>query len=158
MTRVVSTAAIVALALAVLGTGCNSSETSQTSVKSSVQAIPQRTATQVVPRPKNTRDIDASGLLEELAAAGLTAEELGPAQVSTDHSSRFPEPPRSTLWLRISDGQGNSEQMTFVEFGSWKTAAEVDAKPINGFAVRNWYVLGIVSNHFVSAVTHAVDG
>jgi hypothetical protein len=75
-----------------------------------------------------------------------------------DDLSRFPEEPRSAVVLRLSDGRGNSEAMTFVELGSWKAAAEMDAKPVNGFAVRNWFVLGIVSNYFVDRITDALDG
>jgi hypothetical protein len=92
-----------------------------------------------------------------LSDAGLETTELGPAQISLDDSSRFPEEPRSTIVLRVSDRDGNSTPLTFVEFGSWKTAAELDKKPVNGFAVRNWFVLGITSTHFVDLVTAALD-
>jgi hypothetical protein len=159
MVRFALTIAVVAAVAAVLSTGCGSSEPSDATVHAAAaEGVPQSSRGPALARPKNTKRMDADELLEKLTAAGLVAEELGPAQVSTNHLSRFPEEPRSTLWLRISDGQGNSEPMTFVEFGSWKAAAEVDTKPINGFAARNWFVLGIVSNHFVTAVTQALDG
>jgi hypothetical protein len=160
MVPVVTTAAFVALATAaLLVSGCRSSEPADAAVHAAAgQAVTHPPREPALARPKNTKRLDADQLVEKLAAAGLVAEELGPAQVSTNHLSRFPEEPRSTLWLRISDGQGNSEPMTFVEFGSWKAAADVDAKPVNGFAARNWFVLGIVSNHFVTAVTQALDG
>ena len=106
---------------------------------------------------KNTKKIKASDLVEKLASAGLETKDLGAASIHMDDLSRFPEEPRSTLYLKVSDGKGNATPMTFVEFGSWKVAAKVDEKPINGFAVRNWFVLGIVNNYFVERVHDALD-
>jgi hypothetical protein len=142
--------ASVSLVAVVLLGGCSASDTGN-------NAAASRTASRAQAAPKNTKRIDASDLLEKLAAAGLETKDLGPASISVDHASRFPEKPRSTLALRVSDGAGNSESMTFVEFSSWKTAAAMDAKPVNGFAVRNWFVLGIVSNYFVEKITAAVS-
>ncbi len=145
----------VALAAAMSFAGCGASDTTQNTVYAS--------AGQPAPRPKNTKRISASDLVGKLASAGLEAKgleakDLGAAQMSEDDVSRFPEEPRSTLRLRVSDGQGNSAPMTFVEFGSWKAAAALDAKPVNGFAVRNWFVLGTVNNYFVKRVSEALAG
>jgi hypothetical protein len=74
-----------------------------------------------------------------------------------DDSSRFPEEALSTLVLRVSDGEGNASPLTFVEFSSWKAAAELDATPVNGFAVRNWFVLGATNNHFKKLVSQALE-
>lgn len=120
------------------------------------QPLLQRSSPPPASRPQNTKRLGARDLLDQLASAGLTTQDLGPAQLDIDDTSRFPEEARSTMVLRISDGQGNSEAMTFIEFGSWKAAAALDAKPINGFAVRNWFVRGIVSNYFVDLVTEAL--
>lgn len=130
---------VAALAAVVLIAGCGSSGTSGSATSNT-----------------GRKSITARTLMERLAAAGMEIRDLGPASISVDHASRFPETPRSTIALRVSDGQGNSESMTFVEFSSWKAAAALDEKPVNGFAVRNWFVLGIVSSYFVDKITNAV--
>ncbi|MBZ0268313.1 hypothetical protein K8I85_09155 [bacterium] len=107
-------------------------------------------------RPANTKLVRAEKLVRKLESAGLHVEELGAAQIDMDVRSRFSEEPRSTVVLRIADGDGNSAPMTFLEFGSWKAAAELDAKPVNGFAVRNWFVLGTTSTYFVVRVREAL--
>jgi hypothetical protein len=139
--------------VAVLSAGCVSSDSSGQSAPSTARNTQK---SQELKKPANTQSLAARHLVTKLAQAGLEPKELGPAQISLDDSSRFPEEARSTMVVRISDADGNSEAMTFVEFGSWKAAAKLDAKPINGFAVRNWFVLGTASNYFVDLVTNAL--
>jgi hypothetical protein len=139
--RITLATGIAALAAIVLTADCSSPGTSANAASKS---------------GRKTKSITAVALMEKLAAAGLETRDIGPASISVDHASRFPETPRSTLALRVSDGQGNSETMTFVEFSSWKAAAALDDKPVNGFVVRNWFVLGIVSTYFVDKITNAV--
>lgn len=153
MYRVLTTVVVV-FAAAVFCVGCDSSGTSQ----ETAHVSPQKAKRQQEPqRPKNTKRVKAGDMMDKLMAAGLGVEEMGAASIPMDDLSRFPEEPRSTLLLRISDGQGDSSPMTFVEFGSWKTAATVDEKPINGFAVRNWFVHGTTSKYFVKLVTKALE-
>ncbi|GJM44513.1 MAG: hypothetical protein DHS20C21_13550 [Gemmatimonadota bacterium] len=159
MDRLFTTAScVVLLAGAMVLAGCGGSDTSHPVVSSSAAGSSYLPSSQPAPaRPSNTKRLSSRDLLDQLAAAGLGTEDLGAPRISLDDSSRFPEDARSTLLLRVSDGQGNSEPMTFVEFGSWKAAAKLDAKPVNGFAVRNWFVLGTTSNHFVKLVSDALS-
>jgi hypothetical protein len=162
MRPVVTSTVLAALAAAAFGAGCGSPEPPRgAALQASVPGgAPQPTSPREpeLVRPRNTQRLDADDLLDRLADARIAAEDRGPARIDVDDLSRFPEEPRSVLCLRLSDGQGNAETMTFVEFGSWKTAAHVDAEPINGFAVRNWFVLGIVSEYFAASVAEALDG
>ena len=137
-----------------LGVGCVSSDSHEAAHSGSPQHHAGR---QELKEPRNTDSLPARHLVAKLADAGLEAKDLGPAQISLDDSSRFPEEPRSTVVLRVSDGKGNASPMTFVEFGSWKAAAKLANKPINGFAVRNWFVLGTTSTYFVDLVTEALE-
>lgn len=152
MRRILSLIALLGVVVLV-GTGCGSSDSSHQGVESASHSVQK---SQELKKPANTNSLAARHLVAKLAEAGLEAKEMGPAQVSLDDSSRFPEEARSTMLLRVSDGKGNSTPMTFVEFGSWKAAAKLDAKPVNGFAVRNWFVLGTTSNYFVDLVTNAL--
>lgn len=154
MFRISPIAVAVLIAFAPLSAGCGGGRADAT--YSSAQ--PKAPAPRARPaKPANTKSLQARDLVGALSATGLEVTDLGVATIDMDDLSRFPEEPRSTLVLRLRDSQGNSEAMTFVEFGSWKAAATVDAKPINGFAVRNWFVLGIVSERFADLVRGALD-
>lgn len=154
MRRVLEKSTFVAVTTSViLITSCSSSDQPGDQVQ-----VAARSAQKELVAPKNTKSLPARHLVQKLADAGLEARELGPAEISLDDSSRFPAEPRSSIVLRVSDGKGNSSPMTFVEFGSWKDAAKLDAKPVNGFAVRNWFVLGTTSTYFVDLVTNALSG
>ena len=133
-------------------TSCSSSDTSREGA-----GVTHSASKDNLKRPHNTKRVSAKDLMNQLASAGLETKDMGSPSISIDDSSRFPEEPRSTLWLRVSDGEGNATPMTFVEFSSWKAAAKLDAKPVNGFAVRNWFVLGTTNNYFVKRVTDALD-
>ena len=149
--------ALAAIVVVTFVASCDSAGSSrEATVASGVPSVPQPSSQAASARPQNTKRLDAGDLVDALSRAGLTVEPRGAAQLSVDDVSRFPEEHRSSIVLRLADGQGNAETMTFVEFGSWKAAAEMDAKPINGFAARNWFVIGTVSNYFVDAVRDAL--
>lgn len=150
------TAPFAALVAGCLLAGCSASDKAPETAATQTASV--STPEPGLKKPKNTRSIGAGDLLRRLESAGLETKSLGAGTIEMDDLSRFPEEPRSTMVVRIYDGKGNSEAMTFVEFGSWKAAATIDSKPINGFAVRNWFVMGTVSNHFVGLVTDALSG
>lgn len=151
---------IMAISIAIISVvpciGCGTSDTPGETAKSSGKAVAQ--VTQRLERPANTKRLKRGDLVDRLIAAGLAAKDIGPAQMSMDDVSRFPEDASSSMRLRVSDGQGNSAPLTFVEFSSWQAAAKLDAKPVRGFAVRNWFVLGSVNNYFVGLLTEALAG
>jgi hypothetical protein len=151
-----STTAAIALCLAAaLVIGCTSSGSSGSSDSSMRAGVHEG---QTVQAPTIKKRVGARELIDKLESAGLETKNLGAADISIDAASRFPETPRSTMVIRVSDGRGNATPMTFVEFSSWKRAAEMEKKPVNGFAVGNWFVLGIVDNYFKEQVTRAIAG
>ncbi len=157
LTMVISAVVLAALAFALVNDGRSSSDTPPAVQAASGQTAPAPAPRPSSPRPANTRRLSPRDLVRELESAGLGVEDAGERPISMDDLSRFPEEPRSTLRIRVSDGKGDSAPMTFVEFGSWKTAAAVDAKPINGFAVRNWFVVGTVNNYMAGLVKAALN-
>lgn len=144
--------------VAVLAMGCGVSEHSDGNVQSARVAARTPARKPSVQKPVNTKRLPADRLVAALERAGLETQAMGPAEIHVDDTSRFPEEPLSSMVLRVSDRKGNSTPMTFVEFDSWKAAAELDRKPVNGFAVRNWFVLGTTSTYFVELVTDALAG
>lgn len=153
MFRIPTIALVALIAFVPLHAGCGGGGSEATYSSAQPKAPAPRAQ---LAKPANTKSLHARDLVGALSAAGLEVQDLGAATIDMDDLSRFPEEPRSTVVLRLRDSQG-SEAMTFVEFGSWKAAATVDAKPINGFAVRNWFVMGTVSNRYVELVRRALD-
>jgi hypothetical protein len=96
-------------------------------------------------------------LLERLEGAGLQVEILGEPMVSEKDRSLFVAEPVGMLAVRLSDGQGNAESMTLVHFPAVKDAAGLEARPVNGFAARNWFFLGIIANHFRDPILAATS-
>ncbi len=153
----------VALVAVVTCAGCGSSDTSDEGT-ATTQEEPVTTQSSVaqqrkddLKRPNNTRNLSARGLVKQMARAGMETEEIDLRPITVDDSSRFPEEPRSVVRYRVSDGEGNSAPITFVEFGSWQAAAKLDAKPVDGFAVRNWFCLGTSNNYFRERIADALD-
>jgi hypothetical protein len=92
-------------------------------------------------------------LLSRMEAAGLRVEPLDDAGLPTDAIAELPEEPTQAFLVRVSDGQGNSTAMTFTEFDSSEKTGRI--RGVNGFPVRNWFVVGIVSNDFRDAIQAA---
>ncbi len=162
--------ASVALAAAFTCAGCGSSDTSQEDSAATHESLattqekPAAARNSVVNQPKdnlkrpnNTRNLSARGLVKQMASAGLETEEIDLRPITVDDSSRFPEEPRSVVRYRVSDGEGNSAPITFVEFSSWEAAARLETKSIDGFAVRNWFGLGTSNNYFRKRIADALD-
>jgi hypothetical protein len=91
-------------------------------------------------------------LLSALESAGLTIRQLEP-MISPYQNEKLPTEPKSMFSARVSDGHGNTEPMTFIEFSS-EADARAASESQSGFALRNWFVLGIVSNH----MKHHIEG
>ena len=93
-----------------------------------------------------------SELITKLEAGGLKVDRLD-GMLSQEQRDKLPTEPKSMFSARISDAHGNTEPMTFVELNNEEDATEA-ATYQNGFAVGNWFVVGIVSNH----MKHHVEG
>jgi hypothetical protein len=107
-------------------------------------------------RPANTRIVRADTLVGKLEAAGLRVTETAAAPIDRSVRDLLSEEPRSRVTLRIEDAQGRSCRMTFLEFASWMPPAELDARPVDGFSARNWFVQGDAPTYFVVRVREAL--
>jgi predicted small lipoprotein YifL len=96
-------------------------------------------------------------VMERLEDAGFQVEILDEPAVAQDDRSQFVAEPVGILAVRLSDGRGNSEAMTLVQFPQVKDAEGLDARPVNGFAARNWFFLGIIANHFRDPIQAAMS-
>ncbi len=104
--------------------------------------------------PSRSKGISEASLLKRLGDAGLTVERLDPPTLQPDQLQALPYDPSTVLALEVSDGQGNREGMIAVELKATQDTERV--KGVNGFGVRNWYFLGIVSTHMRDRVTLAI--
>jgi hypothetical protein len=96
-------------------------------------------------------------VMERLEDAGFQVEILDEPAVAQDDRSQFVAEPVGMFAVRLSDGRGNSEAMTLVQFPEVKDAEGLDARPVNGFAARNWFFLGIIANHFRDPIQAAMS-
>jgi len=96
-------------------------------------------------------------VLDRLHGAGFRVEILGAPAIAQDDRSLFVAEPLDMVAVRLSDGQGNSEAMTLVQFPRVKDAEGLDARPVNGFAARNWFFLGTIGNHFRDPIEAALS-
>jgi len=95
-------------------------------------------------------------VLDRLHDAGFQVEILDAPAVAQDDRSQFVAEPVGMVQVRLRDGQGNSEAMTLVQFPEVKDAEGLDARPVNGFAARNWFFLGTIGNHFRDPIQAAL--
>lgn len=99
---------------------------------------------------------DEAQLIERLSAAGLSLERREPTAITVRELELLPAEPISMFSARVSDGAGNSQTMTFLQFESFAVADQADRENLNGFAAANWFVLGIVSSDFVDRIRGAL--
>lgn len=95
-------------------------------------------------------------MLQKLAAAGwevLPQEKtlLYPAQLQ-----KFTREPLASFTLRLNDAQGNSELITPLDFGKASVALKQETRKVNGFAHKNWFFAGIISNELRDRVKAAL--
>jgi hypothetical protein len=96
-------------------------------------------------------------VLDRLHEAGFQVEILEAPAVAQDDRTQFVAEPVGMVQVRLRDGQGNSEAMTLIQFPKVKDAEGLDARPVNGFAARNWFFLGIIANHFRDPIQAAMS-
>lgn len=109
-----------------------------------------------IERPANTRLIRSDDLVGKLEAAGFRVTREAASPIDAMLRGAPSEDPRSNVTLRLEDGKGRSCSMTFVEFASWMPPAHLAAGPVDGFAVRNWFVPGDAPTYFVVRVREAL--
>jgi hypothetical protein len=109
-----------------------------------------------IERPANTQRVLAGELVGKLEAAGFRVTREAASPVDPSLRGLVSEEPRSAVTLGLEDRDGRSCRMTFLEFASWMPPAQLDARPIDGFAVRNWFVPGDAPTYFVVRVREAL--
>jgi hypothetical protein len=93
-------------------------------------------------------------VVRRLAARGFTIERLDKAEISQGQLDRLPTP-LQYFSIRVSDGKGNSETTTLLEFRRAGQAAEASKAKVNGFAARNWFFTGM-ARHFQDPIQEAL--
>ena len=155
------TLAIVLAAAATAGCGgsdgANANRDDDEQRLASVQPDPQfeRVPNGKPPEPELGRTFSEHQLLLRLRSAGMTIERLDKTFLYPDDQEKLPAEPRQVFSIRVSDGQGNRERMTLVEFDEARQASLV--KGVNGFPAHNWFFLGTISTYFRRQVEGALS-
>jgi hypothetical protein len=117
------------------------------------------TASPAIPAPAahTTRPLSEADVIRRLQSAGLTCERLDKTWITPREVEQLPAKPVAVFSVRMRDGKGNAESMTLVGFGRVQDAQATDRMPLNGFAVRNWFFLGTIAEHFRRPIVSALS-
>lgn len=148
--RPLTTLALLAIAAALGACDTDNAAVTEASLQTWGGAVP-------IERPANTRAVRSADLVGRLEAAGFRVTRQASSPVDSSLHGALTEQPRSSLTLRLEDAKGRSCSMTFLEFASWMPPAHLDAGPVDGFAVRNWFVPGDAPTYFVVRVREALS-
>lgn len=94
-------------------------------------------------------------IMTRLTNAGFSLERLDKILISQGSLDRLP-PTQEAFSFRISDQNGNRDQMTLLRYKNASKAADADKSGVNGFAVRNCFFAGIIPDHFESPIKEAL--
>lgn len=90
--------------------------------------------------------LSETDVLSQLEAAGLTVERLDESLLTNAQRQRIENPMESVSSVRVSDREGNSQTMTFIQFSKDFMAQSAAYEGVPGFAIRNWYFAGVVKS------------
>ena len=106
--------------------------------------------------PSVARNLSKNKVLSKLQKSGLTFETIEETRMDLELEQKLPERPKTIFAIRLSDGKGNREPMTLIEFSSSEAAQKFKKKKVNGFPIHNWFFMGTVSNYFKSKIETAL--
>jgi hypothetical protein len=94
-------------------------------------------------------------VLSRLEAAGLTVERLDDSLLTNAQRQRIEHPMEIVFSVQVSDGEGHSQQMTFIQFGRDFMAESAGYEGVPGFQVGNWYFAGVVQSPEIRSAIEA---
>jgi hypothetical protein len=94
-------------------------------------------------------------VLSRLEAAGLTVERLDENLLTNAQRQRIEHPMETVYSVQVSDGEGNGQAMTFIQFDRDFMAESAGYEGVPGFQVRNWYFAGVVQSPEIRSAIEA---
>ena len=85
-------------------------------------------------------------VLSRLEAAGLTVERLDESLLTNAQRQRIEHPMENVYSVQVSDAEGHSQTMTFIQFDKDFMAESAGYEGVPGFQVGNWYFAGVVQS------------
>jgi len=111
-------------------------------------------AANTMKKARQFQAISERDLFKKLEGAELKVERMSEVNLQEYEIAELPPDYKNMISVRVSDGKGNRTGMTFVEFeGQLSTRI----RGVNGFPVRNWFVVGTVDNYFRDLIVDAVN-
>lgn len=95
-------------------------------------------------------------MMTQLEASGLHIERLPELTITAKQRARLGTEPETMFSIRVSDESGSTQSMTLIQFDKdWKANA-VGEEGVNGFAIKNWFFVGVISQNIRNQIHEAL--